>query len=67
MGSLANHLHVRRIAPETRNRNPELINGGIVSTTKKIARYVDPQMIYIDKSASQVLVFISASIKINYF
>ena len=43
--SPAMRRHAKRIAPAIRKRKPADINGGIVSTVNRIARYVEPQTI----------------------
>src|SRR5215212_8388709 len=57
-GSPAIRRQMKRIAPERRNRNAACRKGGIVSTEKRIARYVEPQTIYSASKATQILVFI---------
>jgi hypothetical protein len=44
MGSPARRRQVKRIAPAVRNLIAAERKGGIVWTTKWMARYVDPQM-----------------------
>src|SRR5688572_6733171 len=57
-GSPAMRLQAYRIAPEIKNLSPACINGGMVSTANRIARYVDPQTIYSASKAIQTFVFI---------
>ena len=42
-----------RIAPDTANRAPAMSRGGNVSTANRIARYVEPQMMYTAANAAR--------------
>src|SRR5687768_7989647 len=64
-GSPAMRRQAYRIAPEIRNRSEACMNGGIVSTAKRIARYVDPQTIYSASKAIQSFVFILLRIPLS--
>jgi hypothetical protein len=55
---------IYKIAPDIRKRIEACRNGGMVSTAKRIARYVEPQTIYNDIKASQSFVFIHFLFKI---
>src|SRR5215211_97843 len=57
-GSPAARRHTYKIAPEIKKRKEACRNGGMVSTEKRIARYVEPQTIYSASKAIQTFVFI---------
>src|SRR6185436_2812734 len=58
ISSPAARRQMTRIAPEIRKRNDACMNGGMVSTANRIARYVEPHTMYSASNAIQSLVFI---------
>ncbi len=54
----APRCQMNRITPEIKKRIPAERNGGMLSTAKRIARYVEPQTMYSASKAIQILVFI---------